>query len=178
MRITKIIPLAAVLVPVLALTACGSDADTPEEVADEAAEAMAEGPMPQPGQYRTTATLLEFTMPGAPPEAADMLRGAFAEGAAEPTTYCLTPEQAQTSREDMLKNMAESNCTVSSFSMEGGRIDAALSCPAGEGVSGDVTMHGTMSETGSDIEMTFTAPAPANATIKMHMVSERVGECS
>ena len=181
MRSKPILPLVAVLAPAFLLAACGSGDEAPSgDAAEEMAAAAEEGPQPQPGQYRTTAELLEFNIPGAPPEAADMMRSAFSEGAAEATTYCLTPEDAATSREEMLKNMAESDCTVSRFDMSNGRFDAALSCPTGQGVSGDVTMAGTMSETGSDIEMAFSTEVPGAgpATIRMHMVSERIGDCS
>ncbi len=181
MRIKPIMTLVAVLTPAFALAGCsGGEEAASSDAAEEMAAAAAEGPQPQPGQYRTTAELLEFNVPGAPPEAADMMRSAFSQGAAEGNTYCLTPEQAATSREDMLKNMAESDCTVSRFDMSAGRFDAALSCPSGQGVAGNVTMTGTMSETGSDMEMAFTTEVPGagTATIRMHMVSERIGDCS
>ncbi|MES2700855.1 MAG: DUF3617 domain-containing protein [Pseudomonadota bacterium] len=181
MRYRLILPLCAAFT----VAACGSstedEAATPDaDAAADMADAMADGPMPQPGKYRTTAELVAFDVPGAPPEMAEMMRGAFAEGAIEATESCLTPEQANTSREDMLKNMAESNCTVSRFDMTGGRFDAALSCPTGQGMSGEVTMTGTMSETGTDVETSFKTQIPqaGEATIRMHMVSERIGECA
>ena len=76
--------------------------------------------------------------------------------------------------------MAESYCTVSRFDMTGGRFDAALSCPTGQGMSGEVTLTGTMSETGSDVETSFKTQIPqaGEATIRMHMVTERIGECA
>ena len=178
MRYRLVLPLVAVL----ALGACGrSGEDAGGEAAEEMAAAVEEGPTPQAGQYRTTAELLEFNLPGAPAEVTDMMRTAFAEGAAQGNEYCLTPEQAEAnSREQVLKNLAESDCTVSRFDMSGGRFDAALSCPTGEGASGDVTMAGTMNETGSDVEMTFKTQVPemGEATIRMRLVSERVGECA
>ena len=174
MRYGLVLPLVAVL----ALAGCGS---SEENAAEEMAAAAEDGPTPQAGQYRTTAELLEFNLPGAPAEMADMMRSAFSQGAAEGNTYCLTPEEAAAnSREDMLKNIAESDCTVNRFDMSGGRFEAALSCPTGEGVAGDVTMTGTMSETGSDIEMSFKTQVPemGEATIRMHLVSERIGDCT
>ncbi len=181
MRYRLILPLCAAFT----VAACGSSSEDEAATADgdaaaDMAEAMADGPMPQPGKYRTTAELIAFEIPNAPPEMAEMMRNMFAEGAAEATESCLTPEQANTSREDMLKNMAESNCTVSRFDMDGGDFDAALSCPTGQGMSGEVTMTGTMTETGSDVETTFKTQVPqaGEATIRMHMVTERIGDCS
>lgn len=185
MRYRLILPLCAAFT----LAACGSSSEEEEAAtagggdttaAEDMAEAMADGPMPQPGKYRTTAELVAFDIPGAPPEMAEMMRGAFAQGAMEASKSCLTPEQASTSREEMLKNMAESNCTVTQFEMSGGAFDAALSCPTGQGMSGEVTMTGTMSETGSDVQTSFKTQVPqvGEATIRMHMVTERIGECA
>lgn len=181
MRYRLILPLCAAFT----MAACGSstedEAASPDaDAAADMADAMADGPMPQAGKYRTTAELVAFDVPGAPPEMAEMMRGAFAEGAIEATESCLKPEQASTSREEMLKNMAESNCTVSRFDMTGGQFDAALSCPTGQGMSGEVTMTGTMSETGTDVETSFKTQIPqaGEATIRMHMVTERIGDCA
>jgi hypothetical protein len=182
MRTSLILPVVVLpIAALLALSACGSSDDEATDAAGGGDIAVSEdGPMPQPGQYRTTAELVEFNMPSAPPEAAQIMQQAFSQGAMEANSYCLTPEQASTSREDMLKSMAESNCTVDTFTMAGGRINATLSCPTGQGVSGQVTMAGTMNESGSDIEMSFTTQVPdmGDATIRMRMKSERVGECS
>lgn len=180
MRYRLILPLCAAFT----VAACGSSEDEAAtaggDAAADMADAMADGPMPQPGKYRTTAELVAFEIPGAPPQMAEMMRSAFAEGAIEASESCLTPEQASVSREEMLKNMAESNCTVSTFEMNGGQFNAALSCPTGQGMSGEVTMTGTMTETGSDVQTSFKTQIPqaGEATIRMHMVSERIGECA
>jgi len=176
MRYSIVLPLAAVL----ALTACGDSADevtTAEDVADE----MADGPQPLPGQYTTSTEILEFSVPGLTEEMQTMMQSAMAEGASEGASYCLTAEDAATSREDMIKSMTESDCTVQRFDVSGGNIDAALQCPTGtEGISGDVTMTGTMAEDGADMQMSFKTQVPelGEATIRMRMVSQRVGDCT
>lgn len=177
MRFTTVLPIAAVLL----LAACGDSAGDEATTIEEAAEEMAEGPQPQPGQYNTTTEVLEFTVPGLSEDMQAMMQSAMAEGAAQGTSYCLSAADAATSREEMIRSMTESDCTVQRFDVSGGTIDAALSCPTGtEGVSGDVTMTGTMGETGADMEMTFKTQVPemGEATIRMRMVSERVGECA
>ena len=180
MRFAMILPFAAVLM----LTACGDSAE--EEGAAEGtsvadvADQMAEGPQPLPGQYTTTTELLEFSVPGLSEDMRAMMQSAMAEGATEGATYCLTPEDSANSRQDMIKNMTESECTVQRFDVAGNTIDAALSCPSGtEGISGDVTMNGTISETGGTMEMRFKSQIPdlGEATIRMRMISERVGDC-
>ena len=77
--------------------------------------------------------------------------------------------------------MTESDCTVQRFDVSGSNIDAALSCPSGtDGISGDVTMTGTIGETGGNMEMSFKTQVPelGEATIRMRMISERVGDCT
>lgn len=186
MRSSYVLPLVAAL----ALAACGGGAEedtagedamagegmTSEEVAAESAGAD----MPRPGLYRTSQELVELEMPGMPEEMMGMMRSAFEEGAAEESTYCLTAEEAENAREEMLTGMAESDCDISRYDMSGGRIDAAMSCPTGEGVSGDVTMNGTMSSEGADMEMAFSHEIPGQGpgTIRMRVLSERIGECS
>lgn len=175
MRTVSVLPIVAAL----ALAACGSGDDEATTLAD-AAEAVADAPQPLPGQYRTTTELQEFNVPGMPEDALAMVRAQMAESDADVTTSCLTPEQAANSQEEMLKNMTQGSCTVQRFDVSGGNIDAAMSCPAGDGITGDVTVTGTMGETGSDMQMSFTSTMPGvgEATFRMHVVSERIGDCT
>lgn len=181
MRYSHILPLAALLV----LAACSSDEDAADvggSEAEEMAAAAEDGPTPQAGQYRTTMELLDIAVPNAPPEMANMLRQGFGEGAQQANTYCVTAEQAaqSTSREEMLKNLADSNCTVDEFNQSGGQINALLSCSGDGMMNGQVTLAGTMTETGSNMEMSFKMQIPqaGEATMRMRMVSERIGDCS
>lgn len=177
MHITTVLPIAFALV----LTACGSSEEDADgtSLADATAE-IAEGPMPLAGEYRDTTTLLEFTAPGLPADAQAMMQSQMLQTEADVSTRCLTPEQAAGSREDMLVGLTESDCTVQRFDVAGGDIDAALSCSPGDGITGDVTMTGTMGEQGSDMVLGFTSTMPevGQVTMRMRMVSERIGDCS
>src|SRR5690606_10671496 len=117
-RYSIVLPLAAVL----ALSACGDSADEAGEGATvaEVADEMADGPQPLPGQYTTTTEILEFNVPGLSADMQAMMRSAMAEGASQGESYCLSAEDAATSREDMIKSMTESDCTVQRFDMSGG----------------------------------------------------------
>lgn len=179
MRSSYALPLVAAL----ALAACGGteeDVAGEELTSEQLAAETAGAETPRPGLYRTSQELVELDMPGMPEEMMGMMRSAFEEGAAEESTYCLTADEAENAREQMLTGMAESDCDISRYDMSGGRIDAAMSCPAGDGVSGDVTMNGTMDSEGADMEMAFSHDIPGQgpATIRMRVMSERIGECS
>lgn len=175
MRFSSVLPLVAVL----ALTACGSGGDEAPTAAD-AAEELADAPQPLPGEYRTTTEMLEFTAPGMPAEALAMIQAEMAQSNSDVTTTCLTPEQAAIGQEEMLKSMTEGDCTVQRLDVSGGTIDAAMSCPMAEGITSNVTVSGTMGESGSDLEMTMatTMPQVGDSTMRMRVVSERIGDCA
>ncbi len=121
------------MIAAFALAACGSNADDATEAseamsAEDVAGEMGSVETPIAGQYRTTPELLDINLPGAGAEFLEVLRSGFAEGAAEETTYCITEEQAANSCEEMLAQMAEGNCTVTRFDVEGSTVDAVMSC--------------------------------------------------
>lgn len=179
MRLVVAFPILAGL----ALAACGSDA---EEAAtgdgmsmDDVAGAMADAEMPVPGMYATSQELIELNLPGVDESMLAMMRSAFAEGATEQTTYCLTEEDAANGRENMLAGMAESDCSVETFEISGGRINGVMQCAGDAGVNGTVAMSGTMTSTSSDMEMTISAEGMGmgEGTIRTRVKSERVGDC-
>lgn len=181
MRKTFTFPMIAAL----ALAACGSDAEDASEAGDalsaeDVADQIGSVKTPIAGQYRTTQELLGIDLPGANAQFLEILRSGFADGAAEESSYCITEEQAANSREEMLASMAESDCTVTRFEVSGDSVDAVMSCASGQGISGDVALNGTMTETSADMVMFFTIPVPqaGDAGIRMRVLSERIGDCS
>src|SRR5688572_8089304 len=181
MRLIHTAPLAAAIL----LAACGGDADTNndgtmsgEEIAAEAAGAI----KPQPGQYRTTYEMLEFNVPGAP-EAMQQQAKAVMGGASEvakPITYCLTPEQAGANgAEQMAKNMAGGNCTVSKFDVSGSTLSAEMQCAVANGTTSHVVMDGQMTSTNSTMTMTTETDMQTLGKVQMktRLTSERIGDC-
>lgn len=165
----------------LALAACNNADDdlagealSAEEITELGAEIV-----PTVGEYRTTQELVSLEVPGAPPAAVAAMRAAFAEGASgEETTYCVADDQ---SLEDWVTDMAESNCNVTSFTADGGVVDAVLACNSTDGgIIGQVGMKGTATDTSADMEMSFRQPLPdaSEAMITMRVTSQRVGDCS
>lgn len=165
----------------LALAACNNAKDDLADEALSAEEITALGAevVPTVGQYRTTQELVSLEVPGAPAAAVEAMRAAFAEGASgEETTYCVADAQ---SLEDWVTDMAESNCNVTSFTADGGVVDAVLACNSTDGgIIGQVGMKGTATDTSADMEMSFRQPLPdaSEAMITMRVKSERIGDCS
>ncbi|MBX7482453.1 DUF3617 domain-containing protein [Qipengyuania qiaonensis] len=176
--------IAIAAVASFTLAACGgnsADADGDGEITmEEAAAKSADMVRPQPGQYRTTVEFVDVSMPDAPQQVQDMMRGMFDRG---PQTheYCLTKEEADKGFEEMARQAQDnsSDCTFEKFDAAGGRIDAIMNCNAAGQGAARMTMTGTASETASEMTMTMDAEGPNGQTMKMTMKSsqERIGDC-
>ena len=171
----------------LVLAACGdnsgADADgdgtiSMEEARDELERA--DVVKPEPGKYRATVEFVDVSIPDAPQQVQDMMRGMFDRG---PQTheYCLTEEDAEKGFEEMAKRGQEDSdsCSFEKFDASGGKIDAVMNCSAeGEGTA-RMTLNGTGGPTSSEMTMTMNAKAPDGKTMTMTMKSsqERIGDC-
>ena len=165
----------------LGLAACGggtsADADgdgeiTSAELADKASEMV----KPQPGQYRASTELVDLEAPGAPPEAVEMMRGVLSNS----FEYCLTKEEAERGFEDMARQSQDENCTFEKFDVDGGAIDAVMTCAGGDQGNMRMTMQGTGGRTSSEMTMTMEGNIPGQGEGKMVMKTnhERIGECA
>ncbi|MEL1250889.1 DUF3617 domain-containing protein [Aurantiacibacter gilvus] len=176
--LTRALPLMAAV----ALAACGSDTD--EELADEALtmdEVLSENvdniALPMPGEYSTDVELISFEVPGASSVDMDALRAAFAEGAAEQPSFCVTEAM---DREAWISAMTDNSCTISRLNADGTDISMAMSCLAENGPQGEITLTGTQGETSSTLEMETVQPIPGHgeANIVLRVTTERTGDCS
>ncbi|MDX2276426.1 MAG: DUF3617 family protein [Hyphomonadaceae bacterium] len=166
--------LAGLVAAVLA--ACSPPASqTPGESADNSAAggAPAGANQMQPGQYRTTVTILDMTMPGVP-------AAAMAQMHAQPftTEYCVdATDVSDMSMRNMNDSESGMTCTAVRTNSSGGRIDNEATCT---GPMGTMTMQmtGTYSPTRVDIETNSTTQMQQGTmTQRSRMVSERIGDC-
>lgn len=176
MRLIHCLPLIAGL----ALVACDN---TDEELTDEALsmdEVLAQGEdngiMPQPGEYSASYDLVSVDMVAGQVQDMAALEAAFAEGAQEQTSFCVTEAM---DREAWISAMTDNSCAISRLSANDGDIDLAMTCDAEDGPQGRITMAGTTSDTASDMEMGFTQPIPGvgDANIVLQVQTERTGDC-
>lgn len=179
MRLIHTLPLVAAI----ALAGCGGDADTDADgkiSGDEAAAAAANLVQPRPGQYNTKLDLLEFDAPGLPDGAKQQMQRIFAGGLAEGNTFCLTPEDvAENGPEQMVKNLAESDCTMNSFKVSGNTVTADMQCPGENGGTRTVSMNGEMTAESSTMTMNMQQQIPnvGETRMTLRVASERVGDC-
>jgi hypothetical protein len=182
MRTIHTLPLAAAML----LAACGgNDADADNDGAVSGAEASAEAAgliQPRPGQYRASLELLEFEAPGMPAEAKDQMKQIFSSGLAEGNTFCMTEQDAaDNGPEQMVKNLAEGDCTMKSFNVSGSTVVADMQCPGDvEGMMRTVHLEGQMSAEGSTMTMETSQNMPniGATSMKLRVTSERVGDCA
>ncbi|HYD23325.1 MAG TPA: DUF3617 domain-containing protein [Croceibacterium sp.] len=180
MRVIHTLPLVAAFL----LVACGgeTDADGDGELSADEVAAEAEGMVqPRPGQYRTTAELVEFDVPGMPDSAKEQMRTMMAGGLAEGNTTCLTEEDAaKNGAREMVQDLAEGDCTIGTFNVSGNSVVAEMQCAGGGGPEGTVRMEGEMGAESSTMTMEFdqNLGGAGKAHIKMRMNSERIGECA
>ncbi|MGN6498502.1 MAG: DUF3617 domain-containing protein [Tsuneonella sp.] len=172
------IPLAA-----LALAACNKEPakpKTPEEVA-AAASKLAK---PMPGLYKSSAKLMDFSIPGLPQDQADKMKAMIAKGETQDETYCLTKEEADKGFEDAVRKMASGQngmkCTFAKFDTAGDSIDAEMTCSGPGGTSANMKLDGEMAAQSSRLHMKMTqkvAAMPAEMHMEMEVSSKRIGEC-
>ncbi|MGB3166408.1 MAG: DUF3617 domain-containing protein [Alteraurantiacibacter sp.] len=171
-------------VPLLVLAACDDsvsvdDPSDPDQIAD-AADALAK---PQPGQYRQTSELVEFSSPGASEEEQAMMDAMFRPGTKQTSEFCLTPEQAEEGYREFASAFDEipDDCEFAKFDIVSGTLDAAMQCDDGSGNVGNITFGGEVSETSSDMTMTIDLTSETEgrgARMVIRNTSERIGECT
>lgn len=174
MRSLILLPLAAAIV----LSGCQKHSGPPSDAEVKAKiQSMVK---PQPGEYESTAKLIKFDVPGMPPAQAEQVRNMFAS-AAQGRKYCLTKEEADQGYEQATKKLAQGNCKFDRFDADGGHLDAKLSCQTEQKASSTVEMKGTMSPTGSDVNMKIdqagTQLPGGRMNMEMQVTTKRVGDC-
>ncbi len=176
-------PIVAVFLLGLAGCSGGDDADSGEAMdAGAVAEQMDKAPAIEAGQYEGRTTLLEFEISGLPEAQVNTLRSTFAGELEKPTSFCITPEQAKNGREAMLRQMAESDCSITSLDATGTGIKGEMNCKGKGGLNGTVKVEGTSARGTSSMTLETVQSIPGmpgeGARMKWRTDARRVGECS
>lgn len=174
------VPALALLATAALVAGCSKKDDGPkteEQVRAEAANLA----HPLPGQYRSTFRIVSFEIPGMPADQQERMRAMFAS-AQRGQEYCLTPEQAAKGFEEAMKKLPQGKCAYDRFSVDGGNLDAQLTCETGQGMKSTIGMKGTVSQNGSQMTMSVDQKAAQLPSGSMKMVAEvasqRIGDCA
>ena len=174
MRLIMLVPVAA-----LALSACDK-ADKGPKSMEQAKSEAAQLERPDPGQYQQTTKITKFEVPGAPPEMVAQIRKMM-EGQGGNLEYCLSKADTEKGFAEMFKKGTQGDCTYDRFDASANTIDAIMTCKAGEGGTAKMTMNGTVSSTGSkvnvNVEQKNDKSPMGNANIAMELETKRIGDC-
>jgi hypothetical protein len=175
-----------VIASVLALAACNKSPEvdlhnaTGNQVVQAVKESgmMSSDSMIEPGLWQSKVTLHEMNIPGMPPEMAGRMKAMMAERQQKSNSHCVTAEQVKKPKEDFFGGQDKS-CHYAQFTMGGGKIDIQMVCSR-EGQTQTMNMKGTYTPTTYSMDMASQGSAGGQGTMsmKMHVDSQRIGECS
>ena len=173
--VTKTILPFAGFALALMLAGCSDTTSDDGATLEEAQAEMAKLDRPEPGQYRQEIAITKLVIAGAPTDMMDEARALMEQA----TTYCLTREQADEGFEKMYKEVTEKQgCTYDRFEVADGRVAADLSCAPGGNAVMTMTMNGTVSSEGSNVEIAMTSRGgAADMDIAMTLTATRLGDC-
>jgi len=138
---------------------------------------MNSGTMIEPGLWRSKVSVLEMNIPGIPAAYQAKMRQSMAERRNEASSHCITAEDVKKPKEDFFG--AEKSCKYAHFTMGGGKIDIQMVCSE-EGTTQTTNMSGSYTPTSYSMDMSSSGGGGAakGMSMKMHVDSQRVGECS
>jgi hypothetical protein len=184
-RTSPVCRLTIMTTATILLGGCGKPAGEPrtaEEVAAEAAELA----KPLAGQYETTVRLIEFSVPGLPPQQAEKLRAMMGNIDGETQTTCLTQQEADKGFEESVRKLSEGRggmtCAYNRFDVDGGAFAAEMACKGPQGMTADLTIEGTTSATATSMTMDMRQKAAmipgGGINMTMKLEARRTGDCA
>ncbi|MGB7408009.1 MAG: DUF3617 domain-containing protein [Pontixanthobacter sp.] len=132
------------------------------------------------GKWSQTMTIEKFELPGAPPEAEEMLQQMI--GQTQTNESCLTEDEVAKGFEEQAKqSMAGQACDTESFSAKGGELTGKITCQEPNGAGAVMTVEGDYTADSMDMTLTADISDPSmpdgNGTMVMVMTGKRLGEC-
>ena len=152
----------------LVAAACGQPREARNMTDQEVAEQL-QAMRIEPGLWELSSEVTDVSARDLPHEVRQRMIGPRSR-----TRHCITPAQAEQPSANFLAGRAESECSYRNFTVGGGRIEGAMTCP-------DVTarMRGSYGPAGYDMRMEMASPMAGGATMQLVVRSRgrRIGEC-
>ncbi|PEQ14479.1 hypothetical protein B2G71_02525 [Novosphingobium sp. PC22D] len=130
-----------------------------------------------PGKWRSSTKITDISIPGMPPQVANMVKGRMGQSYSVDT--CITPEQASRPPSEALGARKGSDCKYEDFSFSGGKMHAVMVC----NVKGQGTMRsivdGTVSGGGYTMNTNTTINNGKTGTMRFKgtVTGQRIGDC-
>ncbi|MCK9542302.1 MAG: DUF3617 domain-containing protein [Novosphingobium sp.] len=178
MPVSRSFAIALSTASLLALSACGERTiEATDESAESVARKVADAEIRlQPGRWESTMKMDSMEIGGVPPEA----RAAMKQQANSVHTFstCLTPQDVEKPDAEFFQKGA-AGCTYDTFTMGGGKIQAAMTCKSGNG-SMKTTMQGTYAADSYQMAIQSSGEMQKGMPMKMAMTitSRRTGDCT
>ena len=166
MRLTRLVIAFPAAFSLLA-AGCGEPPDnnmTVEEVADQLS-----GMQIEPGLWELTSEVTDVRAPNLPREVQSRMIGPRSR-----LRHCIPPEQAARPSANFLAARGDHGCTYRDFTVAGGRVRGAMSCPDATAV-----MDGRYGPQAYDMGMEMRSPMPGGAvmTLQVRAKGRRLGAC-
>jgi hypothetical protein len=112
-----------------------------------------------------------------PPQFVARMKQSMAESRDRTSSNCVTADEVKKPKEDFFG--ADKTCKYQHFTMGGGKIDAQMVCSE-EGSTQTTNLSGTYTPTSysMDVSSSGSGGVQAGMSMKMHVDSRRVGECT
>ena len=150
-----------------------------DEVAAKVREATGGARFIRAGEWKSTGTIEEMSIPGMTEAESARMKQAMAKSGIHEFSTCLTEEDVKQPEGKFFTG--NDQCRYDHFTMSGGKIDAAMRCNAAGGGSQLMTMKGNYSPESYSMRMEMKSaggPGAAGAmTMRMRVDSKRVGAC-
>lgn len=151
-----------------ALAGCEEPPEARNLSVDEVAEQLSNLRI-EPGLWELGSDVLEVRAPDLPREVRNRMVGPRSR-----TRHCITPQQAERPSANFLAARDSHDCTYRDFSVSGGRISGAMTCPDAE-----ASMTGRYEPRGYEMRMEMASPVPGGAvmTLEVRAWGRRIGPC-
>lgn len=179
-------PVVCAAAFLLCLAACnkGPKVELKNATGNQVAEAvkqsgvMTADTMIEPGLWQSKVIIQEMNIPGMPAQFADKMKQSMAEHRQQSNTHCLTPADVKKPKEDFFAG-GDKSCRYDRFTMGAGKINIAMVCRE-EGATQTTNMAGSYTPTSCSMDVSSSGSGGAQGamTMKMHVDSSRVGDCS
>lgn len=171
--------LALCAAAAVTLTGCGKKGE-PDAAATSgtstASTAKAASATPRAGHWDVKVQMVDLDVPGMPKQLKDTVAQQISQAGAVAT--CLTPEEAARNDGKFFQPKNNKDCTADSFAMEGGKLNARMTCAKG-GAKQAVEMHGTYSAEAYDLALDSKGEANGQPMkMSMRVTGRRTGECT
>ena len=133
----------------------------------------------QPGEWESKLTIEQMAIPGISPKMQREMKTQMGDNQVHTSRQCLTPEQVKQPKADFFTGQDKS-CKYQHFTMSSGKIDIQMACSE-QGSTQTTNMSGTYTPTSYSMDMSSSGgdgESGQNMSMKMHVDSHRVGECT